>query len=93
MGGGALWARGVVVDHQVARKGDDLEALTPHSRRSQHMAERVTAIDVIGGRRITYLLQIVTTHDYRVQSSYKNCIRTQKTLKNGTVLAFDEVKP
>ena len=73
MGGGALWARGVGVDHQVARKGDDLEALTPHSRRSQHMAERVTAIDVIGGRRITYLLQIVTTHDYRVQSSYKNC--------------------
>ena len=77
----------------MARKGDDLEALTPHTRRPRHMAERVTAIDVIGVRRITYLLQIVTTHDYRVQSSYKNCIRTQKTLKNGTVLAFDEVKP
>ena len=71
MGGGALWARVVVVDHQVARKGDDLEALTPHTRRSRHMAERVTAIDVIGGRRITYLLQIVIAHDYRVQSSYK----------------------
>ena len=93
MGGGALWARVVVVDHQVARKGDDLEAFIPHTRRPRHMAERVTAIDVIGVRRITYLLQIVTTHDYRVQSSYKNCIRTQKTLKNGTVLAFDEVKP
>ena len=54
MGGGALWARDVVVDHQVARKGDDLEALIPHTRRPRHMAERVTANDVIGGRILVH---------------------------------------